>query len=73
MGLVKRIVSRRDCQQVLVVQESEDVVSDIGQCTLPEVKTKLSSIPFTHNINVNSEFAPVVNAPRRSQLLLSSD
>ena len=62
---IKRIVSRRDCQQVLVVHESGDIVSDIGQCTLPDVITKLSSIPFTHNINVNPDFAPVVNAPRR--------
>ena len=51
--LVRRILNKEECsriRKVLKVQAEAEVVNDIQNYTLPDVREKLSSLPFTHDI-----------------------
>lgn len=69
LGLVKRVFQLEQSLQHRETQAADDV-KDIRQCTLPEVKDKLSSIPFTHEIKLQKDYVPVINAPRRIPVAL---
>ena len=63
LGLVKRTLAVRE--------ESDEVtVKDGRQCTLPEVKDQLSSLPFVYNIETKDDAVPVIKATRRVPVAL---
>ena len=41
----------------------EVTVQDVRQCTLPEVKYQLSSLPFVYNIETKDDAVPVIKQP----------
>ena len=63
LGLVNTILAVRE--------ESDEVtVKDVGQCTLPEVKDKLSSLPFVYSIETKDDAVPIIKAARRVPVAL---
>ena len=73
--LVRRILNKEECsriRKVLKVQAEAEVVNDIQNYTLPDVREKLSSLPFTHDIVLRENCTPVINATRRVPVALKS-
>jgi transposase InsO family protein len=56
LNLVRRIMS----------VEEDELVMDLGKCTLPEArKHPISSIPFSYEIKLQDDAHPVIKPPRR--------